>query len=83
MCEHKAIEETLNTRVTWLEKIVAELGKAHLKTENALSHLVEIQAQAQTEARERERRIDERIEKLVIAIGELIQHMPRNGRPGA
>jgi hypothetical protein len=83
LCEDKAIAETLNTRVTWLEKIVAELGKAQLKTENALSHFVEIQAQAQTEARERERRIDERIEKLVIAIGELIQHLPRNGRPGA
>jgi hypothetical protein len=75
--------ETLGTGFTRLERIVADLGKAQLKTENALAHLVEIQAQNQTEARERERRIDERIEKLVIAIGELIQHMPRNGRRSA
>ena len=32
-------------------------------------HLAEVQAQDQTEAREREKRIDERMEKMVTAIG--------------
>jgi hypothetical protein len=64
--------ETLNTRVTRLEKAMAELAEAQTRMDNALAHLAEVQAQDQTEAREREKRIDERIEKLVIAIGEWI-----------
>jgi len=55
--------ETISTRVTRLEK-------AMIKLANAQAHLAEVQAQDQTEARERERRIDERIEKLAVAIGE-------------
>jgi hypothetical protein len=35
--------------------------------------LAEVRAQDQTEAPNREKRIDERVEKLVIAIGELIR----------
>jgi len=41
-----------------------------------MAHLAEVQAQDQTEARERERRLDDRIEKLVIAIGEMVTRMP-------
>jgi hypothetical protein len=62
--------ETLSARVTRLEEAMVRLA-------NAQAHLAEVQAQDQTEAREREKRIDERIEKLVIAIGELL---PRNGK---
>ena len=89
--------ETLNTRVTRLEKAMAELAeaqvqmqktqaqmqKAQVRMDNALAFLAEVRAQDQTEAREREKRIDGRIEKLAIAIGELIQHRPRDGRSGA
>ena len=70
--ESPEMAETLNTRVTRLEKTMVELAAAEVRRDNALAHLAEVQAQDQTEARERERRIDERIEKLVIAIGELI-----------
>lgn len=48
--------------------------------DNALAHLAEVQArdegripEMKQEALEREKRIDERIEKLVIAIGELVR----------
>ncbi len=47
---------------------------------NAQAHLAEVQARGQEEleqmkreALERERRLDERIEKLAIAIGEMIR----------
>ena len=56
-------KETLTTRVTRLEE-------AQIRLTTAMAHLAEVQAQDQTEARERERRLDERIEKLVSAIGE-------------
>ncbi len=68
--------ETLNMRVTRLEKAMAELAEAQVRLTNAQAHLAEVQARDQTEARERERRLDERIANLVSAIGELI----RNGR---
>jgi hypothetical protein len=71
-----AKSETLNTRVTRLEQ-----AQAHLT--EALAHLAEVQAQDRTEAQEREKRIDERIEKLVIAIGELVSRMPYSGQPPA
>ena len=72
--------ETLNARVTRLEE-------AMIKLANAQAHLAEVQAQDQgdirqmnlrieqmkIEALEREKRLDERIEKLVSAIGELIR----------
>lgn len=64
--------ETLNTRVTRLEKTMTELARSQVRLDNAMAHLAEVQAQDQTEARERERRIDERIDKLVSAIGEFI-----------
>jgi hypothetical protein len=70
-------KETLNTRVTRLEESMIAMAKAQTRMDNAMAHLAEVQAQDQTEAREREKRIDERIEKLVIAIAQLIQ---RNGR---
>ena len=57
--------ETLTARV-------ARLEEAEVRLSNAMAHLAEVQAQDQTEAREREKRIDERIEKLVIAIGEFL-----------
>jgi DNA-binding transcriptional MerR regulator len=57
--------ETLNTRVTRLEEAMVRLA-------NVQAYLAEVQAQDQTELREmkkealeRERRLDERIEKLV------------------
>ena len=58
--------ETVSTRVTRLEE-------AMIRLTNAQAHLTEVQAQDQTEARGREKRIDERIEKLVSAIGEWIR----------
>lgn len=70
--------ETLNTRVTRLEKAMAELAEAQTRLTNAQAHLAEVQAQDQTEAREREKRIDERIEKLVLAIAELMRRQNGN-----
>jgi len=66
-----------------MKKSQVQMQKAQVRMDNALAFLAEVRAQDQTEAREREKRIDGRIEKLVIAIGELIQHMPRDGRSGA
>lgn len=72
--------ETLNTRVTRLEDAMAKLAESQARMDNALAHLAEVQAQAavdregdRAEAREREKRIDERIEKLVLAIAELVR----------
>jgi prefoldin subunit 5 len=69
--------ETLNTRVTRLEK-------AQIKMTNALAHLAEEHAKTdrvirelRVEANQREKRVDARIEKLVSAMGEFIR---RNGK---
>lgn len=70
-------KETVNTRVTRLEESMIAMAEAQIRMNNALTYLAEMRAQDQTEAREREKRIDERIEKLVTAIGQLIQ---KNGR---
>ncbi len=70
--------ETLNTRVTRLEKAMTELAKSQARLDNAMAHLAEVQAQDQTDAREREKRIDERIEKLVLAIAQLIRKNGNN-----
>jgi len=75
--------ETLNTRVTRLEKAMAQMARSQTKFQtqvgNALAHLAEAQAHGETLAREREKRIDQRIEKLVIAMGEFIRR--QNGKP--
>ena len=63
-------KETLTTRVTRLEQLHADLAEK-------LGVLVDSQIRYETEGRERERRLDERIDKLVSAIGELIR---RNGK---
>jgi|GEM_PF-6765924 len=64
-------KETLSTRVKRLEE-------SQIRLDNAMAHLAEVQAQDQTEAREREKRIDDRIEKLVLAIAELVRR--QNGK---
>jgi len=72
LCKN-TLPETLNTRLEKahrkLAKIVADMARVQA------GHHVEVR-QWQAEAIARERRVDERIEKLVIAIGELI----RNGK---
>jgi predicted nucleic acid-binding Zn-ribbon protein len=77
-------KETLNTRVTRLEESMQALVDAQIKTEERFQQTEERFQQIarqfeadHAEARERERRVDERIEKLVSAIGELIR---RNGK---
>lgn len=62
-------KETLNTRVTRLEELTATLLESQIRTDARIVELRE-------EANEREKRADERIEKLVSAIGEFIR---RNG----
>jgi len=62
--------ETLQTRVTRLEDLAATLLDAQIKTEETIRQL-------RVESNEREKRVDERIEKLVSAIGEFIR---RNGK---
>jgi predicted nucleic acid-binding Zn-ribbon protein len=64
-----AQKETLGARVTRLEELVKILFDAQIKTEETIQR-------TRQESAEREKRVDERIEKLVIAIGELISHMP-------
>jgi hypothetical protein len=75
--------ETLTTRVDRVERWIEVLAEKQAKLDDVLVVLTEAQiklTQAQNqdraEARERERRLDERIDKLVGAIGELIR---RNG----
>ncbi len=72
-------KETLNTRVTRLETAMAELAEK-------MTTLVDVQIRAEEhttkldeQARERDRLLDERIEKLVSAIGDLLR--ARNGKP--
>ena len=78
----------LTTRITKLEETMNELAQAEIRRDNAISHLAEVQARSEAETRERLARIDtdaeargrlldERIEKLVSAIGKLISQ--RNG----
>ena len=86
--------EALNTRVTRLEKAMAQMASSQTKFQtqvgNALTHLVEVQvseiqrmdaefARLRKESAARERRLDERIEKLVSAIGEFIRRQS-NGK---
>lgn len=75
-------KETLNTRVTTLET-------AMLKLTNSMNHLAEVQAQQterltelRVEEAKRDERQDERIGKLVSAIGELISQMKAGGSNG-
>ena len=64
-----ATKETLNTRVTRLEDLTRVLVDSQIRTDARLVQLRE-------ESNQREKRMDERIDKLVIAIGELISRMP-------
>jgi len=78
--------ETLGTRVTRLEEAMIRLAnaQAHLAEVQAADETGARERQAANEAEiralkmealEREKRIDDRIEKLVVAIGELIGRM--------
>ena len=83
--------ETLNTRVTRLEEamvrafdgiekldnVMVTLAEAQIKTEERIKALVEEGIRHREEMRHIEARLDERIEKLVSAIGEW---MARNGK---
>jgi hypothetical protein len=72
-------KETLSARVTRLEESHIALAgslKDLADTVKGLSGKVEILLDAQIKTDERFRQTDERIEKLVIAIGELISRMP-------
>ena len=82
-----AAQKKTDQAVNRTEQTVAKLGmtvaKLGMYTKNGLTSLVELQAESRTEmarwqaaARKREQRLDERIAKLVSAIGELIR---RNG----
>jgi hypothetical protein len=64
-----AAKETLNTRVTRLEDLTRVLVDSQIRTDARLVELRE-------ESNQREKRMDERIDKLVIAIGELVSRMP-------
>ena len=57
---------TLNERVARIEKNMAEL-------QDLTKILLESQIRHEREAHERERRLDERINKLAIVIGELLR----------
>ena|SRR5437016_924492 len=70
MAQLAKAQAKLTKTVDHLAQVQAE---AQVKLTNGLNHLAEAQARHETEARERERRLDERIEKLVSAIGELIR----------
>ena len=62
--------ETLNTRVTRLEKAMAELAEKHAQLDDLVKVLVDAQIKTET----RFQQTGERIDKLVSAIGELIRH---------
>lgn len=62
-------KETLNTRVTRLEEAMVHLAESQAKTEETMRAL-------RVESNEREKRMDERVDKLVSAIGELVSRMP-------
>ena len=66
----------MNTHVTRLETAMVLLAEAQLKTEEQFQRTDARSAQLRLESNERERHMDERIEKLVSAIGELITRMP-------
>jgi hypothetical protein len=69
------------TRSARLEKAMTEMAKSQVRVENALAHLADVQAreiqlteqrfrELKEEAKERDKLLDERIAKLVSAIGE-------------
>ena len=68
--------ETLNTPVTRLETVMAELAERQLELDAMVKVLLDSQIKTDQRFRETDQRLDERIEKLVSAIGELIR---RNG----
>ena len=65
-----ATKETLNTRVTRLETTMAELAKSQARLDNALAHLAEVQAETKQQMAQLGKETDDRIQKLVGAIGE-------------
>jgi hypothetical protein len=64
--------ETVSARVARIEENMANITKKHAELED----MVKILFDSQIKTDERFRQTDERIEKLVIAIGELIRRMP-------
>ncbi len=64
-----AQKETLSTRVGRLEELAETLLRSQIRTDEVIRELRKEQA-------ERDRITDERIGKLVSAIGELISRMP-------
>ncbi len=62
-------KETLTTRVAHLEDLSRVLVDSQIRTDARLVQLRE-------ESNQREEGMDRRIDKLVIAIGELISRMP-------
>jgi len=83
-----AERETFTTRRTRLENIAIVMADSHERLERVVEDTRRQMAEEavrtdqlftklRIEANEREKRVDERIEKLVIAIGELIH---RNGK---
>ncbi len=76
-------KETLNSRVARLEEgqirldnALAFLAESHAKTEEQFRRTDARIAELREESNEREKRMDERIGHLVIAIGELITRIP-------
>jgi hypothetical protein len=68
-----AERETLTKRVTRLEE-------ATIRVDNALATLAESEARLNNQMATLGKETDERIQKLVVAIGELIQHMGKDGQ---
>ena len=74
------VAETLNTRVTRLERAMTEVTEnlaTIAKQHSELDGLVKTLLDAQIKTEERFRQTDARIEKLVSAIGESINHVPQ------
>ena len=65
-----ATKETINTRVTRLEDLARVLVDSQIRTDARLVQLRE-------ESNQREKRMDERIDKLVTEIMEFIRNRPQ------
>lgn len=80
--------ESLSTRVARLENVGLKLAESHQRLDQKMAALIDAQIKTEQQlarvdeaARERDRQLDERIDKMVSAIGELIRLQRGNGNP--
>jgi len=73
------IVEKLVDRTNRLDEVMLLLAESHIKLANRMDTFTERMDRMAEESVERDRRLGERIESLVSAIGEFIRNRPTTG----